>query len=337
MVDINVQFSSTVGNPSDYLLATLEPETQVQAVGSDIAPFLAVQLQFQPRRTGPFPTLWQMRGSLYRGTGSDVPLSIGAWVSPSAALIPVTPAIIRAVGQERTPDAEQRVKFTLKIDILVAVDDGNSPGSLAVMQSNPISVEINAPRWATFLQKWGYPATRWVPLTLQLPGTLSTEAPAAAEHWKQVCESLTALQEAHRMGQWPSVGTRLRPVIQEVFFTWCAVWGEPAPGKSRKMNEVFAAFDTWFPESTTHPWGDNLDRSRGDLYHRAYARYISLRSLYGVSHAPHHADNREIYTPDDIDYLTTTITALCVGLPCLWAAMPQAPEPPLETHAGPNA
>ena len=325
MVYINVQFSVNAGNLADTLQVTLDPETHIQAVGNDIAPFLAVQLQFQPFRTGRHPIVWQIRGSLYRGTNTDIPLSIGAWLPPHRALIALTPAIIRAVGQERTPDAERRIKLTLQMDALVAVSDGDSSGSLAVGQSNLIPVEINAPRWATFLQKWGYPATRWLPLSLQLPGTLSTETPAAAEHWEQVCSSLAALQDEHRMGQWTAAGNRLRPLIEEVFFTWCAVWGNPAPGTSRKMHEAFAAFDKWFPEGAKHPWGDNLHRSRGDLDHRAYARYIALRSLYGVSHAPHHAGRREIYTPEDIDYLTTALTALCVVLAGLWAEMPQAP------------
>ena len=336
MAHINVSFSPVAGQPPATLRATLDPEAHIQAVGNDIAPFLAVQLQFDPLRTGRYPTLFQIRGSLYRGTNTDIPLIFGAWALPHRALIPVTPAIIRVVGQSRTPDAERRIRFALQIDVMIEVDDGDAPRSLAVMQSNLIPMEINAPRWATFLATWGYPATRWLPLTLQLPGALSTETPAAAEHWEQVCASLTALQDEHRMGQWASAGNRLRPLIDQVFFTWCAVWGNPAPGKSRKMNEVFAAFDKWFPESAKHPWGDNLERWRGDLYQRAYARYIALRSLYVVSHAPHHADGCEIYTPEDIDYLTTTLTALCVALSALWADMPEPPTAPPETAAGSN-
>lgn len=326
MAHINVPFSPVAGQLPETPRVTLEPETHIQAVGNDIAPFLAVQLQFQPLRTGRGPTVFQVRGSLYRGTKTDIPLSIGAWALPHRALIPMTPAIIRAVGQDRTPDAEQRIQFALQIEVVVVVDAGDMPGSLAVVQSECIPVKIDTPRWATFLHKWGYPATRWLPLTLQLPGKLSAEMPAADEHWEQVCASLAALQEEHRMGQWASAGNRLRPLIEQVFFTWCAVWGNPGPGKSQKPNEVFAAFDKWFPESAKHPWGDNLNRSRGDLYHRAYARYIALRSLYGVSHAPHHAGSREIYPPEDIDYLVTTITALCVALPGLWGEMPKAPE-----------
>lgn len=335
MVYINVQF--TGGNLSNPPRATLEPEDHIKAVGSDVAPFLAVQVVFQPLRNNRHPNVWQIRGSLYQSLNTDVPLSIGAWAFPQRAWIPVTPAIIRALGQERTQDLEQRVKLTLQIDLMVEVQEEDTPGSLACVQSDLLPIEINAPRWATFLQKWGYPETRWLPLPLQLPGALATQTPAAAERWEHVCASLAALQDEHRMGQWTAASNRLRPLIDQVFFTWCAVWGNPAPGTSRKMNEVFAAFDKWFPESAKHPWGDNLDRSRGDLYHRAYARYIALRSLYGISHAPHHAGDREIYPPEDIDYLTTTLTALCVALPALWAEMPRPPESPPEPVAEPNS
>jgi hypothetical protein len=179
-----------------------------------------------------------------------------------------------------------------------------------------MSLSISAPRWQAYLAKWGYPETRLVALPTQLPSSVTQDVPVAKRAWTVVNDALKQAQQAQRGSDFATAGSELRRATEYALYAWCAIWGDETPYEEKNASKALTFLTQRIPEYDSAKGVPN--RSAPPDVHRIGARFTTLRQLYALSQATHHAGERPIYTPIDIEYLLTSLIGYLRTLPEFW-------------------
>ena len=181
---------------SGHISITVELE-HIWAAGDCLAPYLALELIFNKPIAGgnthiPLSRILAISLDLYSNINNGtVPWMKTGYMplkSNELALIPLSHALIEEISRSADTNQAQTVYFQVAISVMAKLDDDASEVQ-DYFQNGHESISINAIDWQKFLEGWGYPVHRFVPISSQLPNPISTENKLAAERWKDAYDN----------------------------------------------------------------------------------------------------------------------------------------------------
>lgn len=303
---------------------------KILANGGKLSPTLRVQysIKIEDISSSQQITPLLTSASLFLATNNTIPVSSSQWaVSSQALFIPLSHPIIDSITSSSQTNPEERVTFQiqfftlLEIELQSEVNNGiNTLKQLHACQTEPTLIYIDRPHWNTWLTSWGYPEYRLVPITATLPSGIQGLG-KPQELWKHVIDTISQIHQLIRTNQWEHAGDQMRRAAEYALYTWCAIWGHEEPGDRQDaaaaLNFLDSAISDCRPQNGKLPGkGASPDAIR------ICARYLALRTVYNISHSPHHIGHRDVYTSEDIRYLVNTLTETISLLPSLWEEYP---------------
>lgn len=318
--------------PEHYCRAIIDPENSIKAAGDETAPSLLVLFSVEVNMNGHYEGANDIAraASLYPSGGNVVaPWSqTGLQNNQFGLYISLMPTWIERLTRAAEQHPEQATNLWLRLQVLM-------PANIVIHESRRAQVPpviplytsimqlpIHLAKWQGFLKIWGYPQTRLVPLAMTLPSSLVTKVPIADRAWQVVIEALQSAMEAQRKNDFSRAGEELRRAATYTMYTWCVLWGEDEPfttqNASLAQTKLVALINGHCdPANGTFPKPDTSADAK-----RICARFTILRQLNTLVQAYHHTGERPVYSPDDTEYMLTTMIAFLRTLPKFWEEFP---------------
>lgn len=319
-------------HPDYSCRAHLDPDNSIRATGDATAPSLLIWFSVEVNTDGHYNGINSHiahSASLYPSGGTGVaPWSqTGMQGSRVGLYIPLGPTWIERLTRDAEHNSEQATHLWLQLQVLMPTKILIQESRLAQLPSviplytGIMFLPIHLAKWQSFLKVWGYPETRLVPLAMTLPSSLITKIPLANRPWQVVHNALQTAIEAQQKNDFSRAGEELRRAATYAMYTWCVLWGEDEPLTTEnaalaqtKLVELIGHCD---PSNGTFPKPSALADAK-----RICARFTILRQLNTLVQAYHHTGERPIYSPDDTEYMVTTMVAFLRTLPNFWEEFP---------------
>lgn len=244
--------------------------------------------------------------------------------------LPLTTPLIEHITMEADKHPEKEIHLWIKMVFYVTPDkdkwkQGRSddpPPLLTYCNSSAFQYSVPYPRWQTFLSTWGYPESRLIPIAVALPTPLKSSVPSAEKFWEICSDAYLKATQHRKEHHWAEAGQEFRRSTEYALYTWNALWGNDEPGRNQNVTGAIDGLIQQIPECD--PNNGRFPKSRTAVDEcRMCARFATLRQLNRMAQASHHIGERPIYTPDDIDYLWSSLGAFLSSLPSFWVEYPK--------------
>ena len=244
------------------------------------------------------------------------PLTRAAGESP----LPLPHALIEVLSGTAQGHPEGTVTLDISIQVLASIQE--KPETLDIhwhQQAQPVM--IDAPKWQTMLRQWGYPASRLVPLSMELPQEIGEGNEAARLAWKAACLHLGLAHQQWGAGHIMDAGKELREAVQLAIMTWGVLWYPDNPPRTTdRWSDIAQRLGEGIPGCDARGWTIRPNSSTDAQ--RAFAMLMLLRNLNSIANPFHHVGAMPVYTRADTDTLLAATTAVMRGLPEFWLQFP---------------
>lgn len=316
--------------PRIWLAATLD-ERQVAASGDSLAPSLVLPFGWEEILPNGLHQESFRRVIAVSVDLHSSPAQYAYWVRTgfqpvSRQLIPTLPLSLPFVeALSRIARVRPDGDVVLNISVAALATEQGSSSVRTHWHLNPLPVHIGVAQWQAMLKQWGYPATRLIFLSLELPSGVGENNKAAHDLWTAALGHLMTAQQEWTANHVANAGRELRYVVHLAVLTWGALWHSDNPPKERDdWRDIIKRLGDDLPgcniQAGTIPPKSDVDAQR------AFAFLSLLRNLNTIANPFHHVGASAVYTPADVDMLVTAGTAIMRGLPEFWRQFPAPPQ-----------
>lgn len=242
-------------------------------------------------------------------------------------ILPINHAIIEKITNDSERLNQIAINLNVNIQILAKISYYNDSDFriYSCMHNYNSSIKLDAVKWYNFLNKWGYPATRLVPLSLNLPDNLTVKNNEANKTWEIARNSLLNAHQNWNTKGILEAGGHLRDAIQYAIFTWYVIWYPEKVEQNELWQEQFGKVLDDIGKGMPTFRSDNfsIGRKKDPDVQKVFSRLLLLRDLNTLANPFHHVGNQLLYTPEDVDVLITNTTSILRGLPSFWTSFPK--------------
>lgn len=308
-------------------------EQDIHCAGDHLAPYLCISLKLQEPISSPKGTAWcdvyAKRVAAIAvelsptGQETDEPwIRTGFMPTRGRLVVSVMLSHTHIEVLSRNAEKNGEVCFYIRFDLLI--QENNKNGAIPIWSDRRQLIKVDIVRWAEFTRLWGYPAKRFMPVSMQLPDGLDSNNEKALECWKTACEALSIAHEEWRRGNAQVVGSRLRDVADHALGTWYLLWHPDTKNIPSKWHQTFQEIGQKIPGFKT----DNPKIPEGASSEIQYQSswLVLLRDLHLLANPFHHRRLVPVYSTQDVDTLLTVATAILRGLPSFWIRFPKGNE-----------
>lgn len=333
---LDFDLSSLTGS-APHLRLQIDELNGIRATGDSISPSLSVGFSFQevdsdairPFRHG----LLAIGAQLFQfRPGNEILISQTGLQFPYGMLsLPLHHGQIEALtvdGEKQSPPSMRvRLRYMVLVDtqrLKPAPGYSDLPPLIPYYTQSAVDIAVPQARWLGFLRTWGYPETRLVPVSAQLPGAIETKNAVAAKAWSAACGALETATKAWREGNSSKAGDELRIAVNQAMYTWASIWGNDGPATKDSASLAIGHITKSIPGCD--PDNGQWPKDRADVdAQRLCAHWGMLRQLVRVAQPPHHDGLHSIYTREDVEHALLATVAALRALPTIFAAFPNPP------------
>jgi hypothetical protein len=331
--------------PTRFLLAKTQngdyclkmTQTNIKGHGGAIAPALifspriVIELDSKTERQD-YTAIQALGVNLYDvGMGSYPLFSSGLQYydgnSSSFCRLPIQPSVLERFFKT----SQIRITFDVWLSPKVLAEKQGNSGDRQIFRTDADIMNIDEAHWLKdILPQVGYPETRLVPLTLNLPSPMPTKKPDASVEWKKVIDGLgrcTDLLRSWHFEPTEMVKT-LRPVVENTLFTWLTLWGLSMPS-SGKADDALQSLNQAISRDND-PNAKPCNAPNGIIpvsvqHRRLCVNLTILHDLLQLSNVESHAKTQGTYTTAEAESLLYMVVGVVRVLPQLWEQYPTTP------------
>ncbi len=294
----------------------------VRGQGSAVAPSLVFTPEFQSRSGSTRESLWHSdiqtaSVSLWDLNQSSYPVFESGLqyfdANRPALVLPITVPFLETLRSA----VQLSLRFAVWLPPAAYPDQ-----ALRVVQSRTEPIVLDPTYWQTeVLPALGYPHVRLVPLTLDLPATLSVSTQASTT-WKKAMDSLSqALQVYQSYHAEPTniIGP-LRLAVEYALIAWTHLWQLRVPD-SQKAADLLRGLNACVRPCNA-PNGIIPARAQ---YGRLCSTLVLIHDLLQLTNPELHAGTAGTYRLAEAETILYRTAGILRGLPDLWNAYPTPP------------